>query len=218
MSLQQLFILAVAAMAVLVVTRVVRVYRGREPHLNGARRLLFVLLFVFVPPIVFGALTQPIEGARQIPALAWVPVYAMMLAGIWILMWIAAQVLKIVAPRRSRRVLLLALIGSESDRSDVLLDPPVTTKLAESVALVDRANIAFPRGPEFPAQIDRAGFRVDWDALDAATGTLENRIVDEYRTGLGVASLATATAQDARSRLDTLQRLAVDDGQAWAAA
>ena len=218
MSLQQLFILAVAAMAVLALTRLVRVYRGREPHFEGARRLLFVLLFVFVPPIVFGALTQPIEGARQIPALAWVPVYAMMLAGIWILMWIAAQVLKIVAPRRSRRVLLLALIGSESDRSDVLLDPPVTTKLAESVALVDRANIAFPRGPAFPAQIDRVGFRVDWDALDAATGTLENRIVDEYRTGLGVASLATATAQDARSRLDTLQRLAVDDGQAWAAA
>ena len=218
MLLQQLFILAVVAMAVLAVTRLVRVHRGREPHLEGTRRLLFVLVFVFVPPIVFGALTQPIEELRQIPALAWVPVYATMLAGIWILMWIAAQVLKIVAPRRSRRVLLLALIGSESDRSDVLLDPPVTTKLAESVALVDRANIAFPRGPAFPAQIDRVGFRVDWDALDAATGTLENRIVDEYRTGLGVASLATATAQDARSRLDTLHRLAVDDGQAWAAA
>jgi len=217
MSLQQMFILAVAAMAVLAVTRLLRVYRGREPHLEGSRRLLFVLVFVFVPPIVLGALMQPIEGSRQLPALAWVPVYATMLAGIWILMRIAAQVVTLVAPSRSRRVLLLALVGSEGDRNDVLLDPPVTAKLAESVALVDRANIAFPRGPKFPAQIDRAGFRVDWDALDAATGTLEDRIADEYRTGLGVASAATATAQDARSRLDTLHRLAVDDGQAWAA-
>ena len=74
MLLQQLFILAVVAMAVLAVTRLVRVHRGREPHLEGTRRLLFVLVFVFVPPIVLGALMQPIEGSRQLPALAWVPV------------------------------------------------------------------------------------------------------------------------------------------------
>jgi hypothetical protein len=88
--------------------------------------------------------------------------------------------------------------------------------LVESVALVGRANVAFPRGPEFAAQIDRVGFRVDWDALDAATATLEVQIADDRRSGVGVASSATAMAQDARSRLDTLRRLAGDHGQVWA--
>jgi hypothetical protein len=76
----------------------------------------------------------------------------------------------------------------------------------------------FPRGAAFPAQIARAGFRDDWDVLDGATRTLEGRIAADHRLGLAVGSGATATARDARSRLDTLRRLAGDQGQAWAVA
>jgi hypothetical protein len=54
--------------------------------------------------------------------------------------------------------------------------------------------------------------------LDGATRSLEGRIADDHRLGLAVARATTATASDARSRLDTLRRLAVDQGQAWAAA
>ena len=74
----------------------------------------------------------------------------------------------------------------------------------------------FPRGHDFPLQIERSGFRFAWDALDAATGKLEARIADDHRIGLAVASSAVATAVDARSRLDTLRRLAGDGGPAWA--
>jgi len=114
--------------------------------------------------------------------------------------------------------MLLALVGREADLDDLPFDPPVTARLAESVALVNRANLVFPRGPEFPAQIERSGFRASWDSLDAATTTLEDRIAEDRRLGLGVASDVMATAKDARSRLDTLRRLAVEHGQAWAAA
>lgn len=93
----------------------------------------------------------------------------------------------------------------------------MTAKLAESVALVDRANAVFPRGHDFPLQIDRSSFRFAWDALDAATGTLEGRIADDHRIGLAVASAAVATADDARSRLDTLRSHAISRGQVWAA-
>ena len=43
------------------------------------------------------------------------------------------------------------------------------------------------------------------------------RILDDRGLGLAVASGATAIATDARSRLDTLRRLALDNGQVWAA-
>jgi hypothetical protein len=131
-------------------------------------------------------------------------------------MWIAAVIVQLVARGRIRPLLLVALVGNEGDPEDVPYDPPVTAKLAESVAIVERANAVFPRGHEFPLQIDRAGFRFAWDALDSATGTLEDRIADDHRLGLAVASEAAAAAADARSRLDTLRRLAVDRGQVWA--
>jgi hypothetical protein len=108
------------------------------------------------------------------------------------------------------------LTGGEADPYDVPFDPPITAKLAESVGLVDRANAAFPRGVGFPTQIDRSGFRGDWEALDGATRSLEDRIAADFRLGLAVASGARVTAADARSRLDTLRRLAVEQGQAWA--
>ena len=41
---------------------------------------------------------------------------------------------------------------------------PVTPRLAERIALVDRTNAAFPRGVDFPAQVDRADFDSAWGA------------------------------------------------------
>ena len=134
-----------------------------------------------------------------------------------ILMAIAAVVIGQVVHGRSGRLARLALAGSQDDPArDVPSDPPITAQLAQGVAIVDRANAAFPRGPEFPAQVDRAGFRADWDALDGATRTLERNIASERLLAIGVAAKAEATARDARGRLDTLRLIAVQTGQAWA--
>jgi len=203
MSPLQLLIIAVVAMAGLVTLRLVRVRLGRAPHpeVRGSRFLIFGLMVA--PLVALGAVSS-------------VPVYVAILIGLTVLMWVAAIVVQLVARGRIRPLLLLALVGSEGDPEDVPFDPPVTAALAESVAQVDRANAVFPRGHEFPLQIGRSGFRFAWDALDTATGTLEGKIADDHRIGLAVASSAAATAVDARSRLDTLRRLAVDGGQAWA--
>jgi len=217
MSPLQLTILAVAAMTLLATVRLARVRFGRTPLPEGRGRPLFLLAFLVVPPIALGGLIQPAEAAGQIGGVASVSLYAIILAGLAILMGLLALVVRLVAPHRSRRLLLLALVGSDGEPDEVPLDPPLTATLAESVALVDRTNVVFPRGREFPAQVDRAGFRVDWNALDAATRALEGRIADDNRLGLGVAPAATARAEDARGRLDSLRRLAVDRGQAWAA-
>ena len=66
--------------------------------------------------------------------------------------------------------------------------------------------------------MDRPGFRSAWEALSAATTTLEGHIADDHRRRQPVAERALDTAADARSRLDTLRRLAAHHGQAWAAA
>ena len=68
-------------------------------------------------------------------------------------------------------------------------DPPLTSELAESVALVNRTNAAFPRGPTFPEQIDRPDFRTAWAGLEGATRTLEGQIAGEREHGLEIASL-----------------------------
>jgi hypothetical protein len=217
MPIQQLFFLAVIAMVALATLRLVRVHFGRAPLPEGRGRPLFLFAFVVVPPVALGALTQPQAPAGQLAGLALLPIYVAIVAGLAILMSIVALFVGQVSHRRSGRLVRLALVGREGDPDDVRAEPPVTAKLAESVVVVDKAYAVFPRGPEFPVQIDRAGFRVDWDALDGATSTLESQIADDHRLGLGVASAAMATAKDARSRLNTLQRLAVDSGQAWAA-
>jgi hypothetical protein len=203
LTFPQLLLLAVAAMTGLATVRLVRVHLGRTPlpEVRGMR--LLVLAALLAPPIALGAFSS-------------VPVYIAILVALVVLMWIAAVVVQLVARGRIRPLLLVALVGSEGDPEDVPYDPPVTAKLAESVALVDRANSVFPRGHDFPLQVDRSGFRFAWDALEDATGTLESRIADDHRIGLAVASAAVATADDARSRLDTLRRLATDRGQVWA--
>jgi len=203
LTFPQLLLLAVAAMTGLATVRLVRVHLGRMPlpEVRGMR--LIVLAALLAPLIALGAFSS-------------LPVYLALLAALVILMWVAAVVVQLVARGRIRPLLLVALVGSEGDPEDVPYDPPVTARLAESVALVDRANAVFPRGHDFPLQIDREGFRSAWDALDTATGTLEGQIADDHRIGLAVAYAAVATADDARSRLDTLRRLATDRGQVWA--
>lgn len=218
MTLQQLLILAAAAMCVvLAVTRVVRARNGRAPHPEGRARPLFVLAFLFLPPIVIEALVlRPATSAQQLHILESELVYLGSLALFTFLMGVAALFVRQFAPGRSRPLLMLALVGSQLDPNDVQVDPALTPALAESVAVVDDANAVFPRGPDFATQIDRPGFRSDWDALQTATADLEGRIADDHRLGLPVSSRATAVAQDARSRLDTLRRLALDEGRAWA--
>jgi hypothetical protein len=215
MPILQLFILALAAMIGLAAMRLVRVHLGRSPHPGGIARLSFILAFLLLPPIALGLLTQPAAG--PLVGIAWVPVYVAMLAALGIVMWLAAAVVRTSAPRRSRPLLVLALVASQ-DEAGPRFDPPLTAELAESQAVVDTANAVFPRGVDFPTQIDRAGFRPAWDALDAATRTLEGRIADDEGHGVGVAAAATATAEDARGRLETLRGLAADGGQGWAKA
>ena len=201
----QLIVLGIVAMAGLAMLRVIRVHRGLTPLPDGRGRRLFLLGFVVVPPIALAGI-----GA--------LPMYVAIVAALAILMWIASQVIGLVANSRTSWLLRLALAGRQENLDDVRKDPAVTAALAESVRVVDRANAVFPRGPAFPVEVSRAGFRDDWDVLDGVTRTLEDRIADEHRRGLAVGSAATRTASDARSRLDTLRRLAGDQGQIWAAA
>ena len=217
MPIQQLIILGIVSMAALAVLRVVRVNRGLTPLPERGRRL-FLLGFLVVPPVALGVLTQPPPPANNLWGVGALPLYFVIVAALATVMWVASKIVGQVAHGRSGRLLQVALAGHEADPYAARVDPPVTAKLAESVVVVDRANAAFPRGPGFPSQVARAGFRDDWEELDGATRTLEGHIEDDHRLGLSVASAATATATDARSRLDTLRRLAVDDGQAWAAA
>jgi hypothetical protein len=212
MTALQVFAVAIAAMTGLALLRVARVHLGREAL--PERRLLFLLAFVLAPPIVLGALIQPLEN--QLRGVGLVSLYAVMVAGLASLMWLAAVVVRRVASGRPRTLLLIALVGSEGDPTDAQLDPPVTAKLARSMAAVDTANAVFPRGLDFPTQIDRPGFRGAWDALDVTTATLEGQIAADEGLGLAVASAATETAEDARGRLNTLRQLTTDEGRAWA--
>jgi hypothetical protein len=213
MPLPQPVLLAIAAMSGLAILRLIRVHLGREPHPAGKARLPFLLAFLIAPPIVLGTLLQ--SGTGQLGGVSWLPLYVVSVVVLAILMSIAALTVRLVAPRRSQSLLLTALNASEYEPG-VEIDPPVTARLAESQALVDTANAVFPGGVDFPTQIDRAGFRQGWDALDAATRTLESRIAEDGALGKGVASAAMATAENARRRLETLRHLAADGGQAWA--
>jgi hypothetical protein len=212
MTALQVLVLAIIAMAGLAILRLVRVHLGREPL--PERRVLFLLGFLFLPPIVLGALVPPSEG--QLPGAALAPLYAVIVAGLATLMSLAAMVVQRVAVGRPRSLLSIALVGNEGGPTAAQLDPPVTAKLATSMAAVDRTNAVFPRGLEFPTQIDRPGFRSAWDALDVTTAALEGQIAEAEGRGRAVASAAIATAEDARSRLNTLRRLTTDEGRVWA--
>ncbi len=214
--LPQLVLLGVVAMTGLVAMRLIRLHLGRTPLPDGRGRQVFLVLFVLLPPIVFAALTMPADAGR-FRGLVYVPIYVAILAALDVLMWTVAMVFRQFTHGRSGRLVRIGLIGNAGDPHDMPSNPPMTTTLAESVSIVDAANAAFPRGPAFPAQIARASFRDDWEALDGATRTLEGRISEDRGLGLGVAEVARVTAWDARTRLDALRALALGDGQAWAA-
>ncbi len=215
MPLLQLLVLAVLCMVALGSLRLVRVHLGRTPLPDGPGRRLFLIAFVVLPPLVLGALIQPAGPAGPLSGVSSLFVYAPMVAALTLLMWIAALVIGEVVPGRSGSLARLALAGTEDDPArGIPSDPPITPQLAQAVAVVERANAAFPRGPAFPAQVDRAGFLADWETLDDATRTLERDIVAERRLAIGVAVKAEATARDARNRLDTLRRIATQDGRA----
>jgi hypothetical protein len=215
--LVQLFIVGVLSMAGFAVLRVVRVRGGHDALPDGPGRTAFILGFLFIPPMVLGAVLQPPPGGAPLGGIFWVPVYALVLGLLKLAMTLAAALVEGSAKGRTRQVLLVALLGNEGDVGRITFNPPVTARLAESIAQVDRTNAAFPRGVDFPAQVDRADFTSAWDALDGATRTLEDRIAVDRKAGLGVASEATATANDARARLLVLQGIATTRGLAVSA-
>ncbi len=159
MRFLQLFVLAIVAMAGLATLRLIRVHLGRTPLPEERGRRLFLLAFVLVPPILLGALIQPGTLVGPISGFAFLPIYALFLGVVVVVMFLAAQAIELVTNRRWGQLVRLALVGSEGDPGALWVDPPVTAKLAAGVEAVDRANIAFPRGREFPLQIDRPGFR-----------------------------------------------------------
>ncbi|HLX34171.1 MAG TPA: hypothetical protein VKR30_02895 [Candidatus Limnocylindrales bacterium] len=217
MPILQLLVLAVVAMACLAAVRLVRVRNGRSPLPEGALRFPILAVFVILPPLVVGALADQ-RGSGRILGLEFLPFYLALLAGAWLVMSGVGAVVTQFAHGRVARLVSLALSGTEVDPDDVPTNAPLTPQLASSVASVNTANGAFPRGPEFPKQVDRSGFRGYWEALDSATDELERRIAEDGRLGLGVNSVAKDTAEDARSRLAMLRRMAGDAGQLWATA
>lgn len=217
MSSLQLTILAVVTLAGLAVLRLVRVHFNRSPLPDGFVRPFFLFGFVIVPPLVLAALTQPAAAAGPFRGVSSVPMYILIVLTLVTLMAIVALIVGHIVHNRTAQLVRLALIGSEGDPGGIRSVQRLTPRLAESIELVQRANAAFPRGTEFLAQVDRAGFRSDWEALDGATRTLEDEIAEDYRLDMGVAYEATDTAKDARSRLETLRRHALERGQSWAA-
>jgi hypothetical protein len=215
MTLVQAVALAVLSMAALAALRVTRVRLGRSPLPEGRGRRAFLVAFVVVPPIAFAALNQPAIGALGlvVAVLTYIGILAIVVA----VTAMVALTIGDVRPTEAGRLARVALIGSVDDRNESRFDPPMTPQLANDVATVHTANLAFPRGPAFSAQVDRPDFQADWEALDDATRTLERQIAEDYLLNVGVAFEAARTAGDARSRLDALRRLAFEHGQAWAA-
>ena len=187
--LQQVFLLAVVAMIGLALLRLARVHRDRSPLPEGRGRTVFLVAFLVVPPFVLGALSRMAAGQDPVGGIAWVPIYV---------------------PDRGRA---RAPHGDRRHRRRDRGTPPVPTPAARradrqrgrsELARVRSAGDDQARGErwrsstagtprsreavEFAAEVDRAGFRSDWDALDAATHALEGRMAEDRRLGLGVAS------------------------------
>lgn len=212
MSELQILVLAIVVVIAVAALRIVRVHFDLAPHPENM--LLFLFSIFVLPPIVFGAVVAP--GSSRLSGLWSTPLYILALSGLMILMAIGASIVDRTVRGKARPLLVLALVGREADPDDARLDPPVTARLAESMAAVERTNAAFPRGVEFPAQVDRPDFRVAWDALDRATSALEGLIASDRGQGVAVASVASARAMDARGRLDMLRTLTQERGRTWA--
>ena len=102
-----------------------------------------------MPPIALEVVHNPTGADGQFHGIESVVLYLFALAGFAILMGIAALVVRLVARGRARQVLLLALAGSLPGPDDLPPEAVLTPDMAETVELVDVANSAFPRGPEF---------------------------------------------------------------------
>ena len=210
--LWQLVLLALLVMVGVSTLRVVRARSGRTPLPGGRAQVLLMVAILIVPPVAFNAFVEPSTTGAQPGLIGWLMVYALTVGVIVVLMRLAANVVKRFDHGPSRWTLLVALVGGEGDQGLVPFDPPLTAELAESLVLVNTTNAAFPRGPEFPEQINRPDFRTAWEGLDGATRILEGQIAGEREHGLEIASVATETALDARSRLNTLRGLALRRG------
>lgn len=211
--LWQLIVLAVLVMIGVATLRVVRARSGRTALPAGKTQVLLLVAILFVPPLAFNSFVQPSTTGAQPGLLGWFLLYVLTLGVLLALMAMAANVVKRSVHGRSRWTLLVALVGSDgTHHGSVPFDPPLTSELAQDVEAVNLTNAAFPRGPDFPEQINRPDFRSAWEGLDGATRTLEGDIASEREQGLQIASVATETALDARSRLDTLRGLALRRG------
>ena len=205
---------ALLAFIGLAALRIVRVHYHREGP-SGWWKVAFVVGYLLVPPLVLQAIAAPKSGAVAVDPINAVLLYIPAVVTIWLLAQAAAFVVARVAPIKWRPILLLALIGRDSSGM-IAFDPPMTPALAADVERVDALNAAFPRGSAFIGQVSTPGFRTSWDALDSATLALEGDIAEQRRLRLGVSERAIDTANDARGRLDTLKRVAVEGGLVWA--
>jgi len=168
------------------------------------------------PVIAFFLFAGSTPKTGQADAVAASVMYLLAFVLFLVAMAVVASIVERFAPLSMRPTLLLALVGKEASSFDVRVDPPITPELKQRVALVDAANGVFPRGQAFLGQSDLPGFEAAWTSLDGATRELEGLISDSFTSGTSVARIASDTAADARSRLETLRRAAVVSGQAWA--
>jgi len=215
MPLLQLALLAIASMTLYAVLRLVRARSGHTALPEGPARFLFLAVFVFAPALVAAAISEP-AGASQITWAISVGTYLVILAGVVLVMGTIAEFVGEFFHGRVAQLVRLALAGTDLDPDDVPHNVPLTPRLGEILAIVRTADAAFPTGPEFPKQAERPGFRGNWDALDRATTELEQQMAADNQLGLGVASSARVMAEDARSRLTMLRRIAGSLGQEWA--
>jgi hypothetical protein len=213
MSLVVLAVVIAAAVLVLfAVSRVLRVRAGMDARADGWKFWALFAAVLIVPPIALAVLAGPSSGRDDTRVIDAVVAYFAAVGVLAIGMGVVALLIRQFAPAGSQPTLMLALIGREARASDVPVNPAMTPELAASVALVEQRNAAFVRGPGFVEQTSMPGFAADWDALDEATRGLEKLIAERIALGAGVAQSATATAADARSRLETLRQAAAPGG------
>lgn len=210
------FLAAAGALAAIAVGRVWRVRSGRDARPDGLRLILVLLAVLIIPPIVLAILAGPPASRGQSPALdAGVAFFvAMILLATG--MAVAGMLARRFAPESARANLSIGLTGREPSAYDVKSDPPLTAALQAGVNDVNAQNAAFPRGSAFLDMQTKPGFEAAWQSLDTSTRTLEGQISESLSTGIAVSSIASDTATDARSRLETLRRAAAAGGQVWA--
>ena len=217
MSLTLIAILTAAAvLALFAVLRVLRVRSGREARPDGLAMVAIVAVALVGPVIAFFMISGSTPRTGQADAVAASFTYLLAVVLFLVAMAIAAALVERFAPLSVRPTLLLALVGKEASSLDVRADPPITPELRSASRSSMRPTSVFPRGQAFLGQSDLPGFEAAWTSLDGATRDLEGLISDSIAAGTGVARIASDTATDARSRLETLRRAAAVSGQAWA--